>query len=89
MKTYKTRQGQSLLDVSLQLFGDTENILTILKNNPTLNINDDLQAGTEIQYNEIDNVFVRFVNTKNIDVNTSESNLGGAFNEGFNEGFNI
>ena len=91
MKIYRTRQGQSIFDIAIQLYGNEEFANEILKNNSNLDINTTIPSGTNISYNEENAILPQYFIDKKIDVTTDQKgtlNIGGGFNVGFNNGFN-
>ncbi len=68
MKQYKVRTGQNIYDVSLQLYGSIEGVFDILINN-NIGINDVLEPGTVINYDETFKVnpgIIKFLEDNNI-----------------------
>ncbi len=52
MKQYTTKYGQNIYDIAIVLYGSIEGIFDILVNNANINVNDEIPAGTVIQYDE-------------------------------------
>ena len=52
MKQYKVKHGQNIYDVSLQLYGSIEGVFDLLVNNSHININDFIDPGTIVNYDE-------------------------------------
>lgn len=48
LNKYIVQEGQSLYDVALQKYGTLDELFTIFVDNPTIDINTDLQALTEL-----------------------------------------
>ena len=51
-KTYTTYEGQNIVDLALQLYGDPLMFFTLLDDNPHLSLEESIPAGTEITYDE-------------------------------------
>ena len=90
MLIYKTKAGQNIFDLSLQLYGNIQAIPQLLRENPILDINTEITPGTEIQHDNEQNEFLTFISNKGIEVSTGEAGTGGggAFSEGFATSFN-
>lgn len=52
LKTYATYEGQNIVDLALQLYGDPLMFFTLLDDNPHLSLEEIIPAGTEIMYDE-------------------------------------
>ena len=52
MKTYVTYEGQNVVDLALQLYGDPLAFFTLLDDNLHLSLEEIIPAGTEVLYNE-------------------------------------
>lgn len=93
MATYVTTNGQTIFDLSLQLYGDTSNAVKILSDNPALNsIAGVIPPGTVIEYTPRDGFTVaQYFEDKKTIVNTGTGNplQGSGFDLGFQiNGFN-
>jgi hypothetical protein len=90
----KAKKGQDIFDITVQQFGDIENLFDLLNDNPTLNINSILGSGKELKINSEDkgNVTIKneFLKTSfkvmNADEDTFAENAGD-FNNDFNNDF--
>jgi len=51
-KTYVTYEGQNIVDLALQLYGDPLAFFILLDDNPHLSLEEVIPAGTEIIYDE-------------------------------------
>ena len=91
MSTYSTREGQSIFDLSLQLYGTEDRVVEIFMSNPELlSLNDNIKAGTIIEFTEEQNETRQYVLDSKIDIATGDTNIetGKGFDEGFSFGFN-
>jgi len=52
LKTYVTYEGQNIVDIALQLYGDPLMFFTLLDDNPHLSLEEAIPAGTEVIYDE-------------------------------------
>jgi len=52
LKTYVTYEGQNIIDLALQLYGDPLAFFALLDDNPHLSLEGIIPAGTEITYDE-------------------------------------
>lgn len=52
IKTYTTYEGQNVVDLALQLYGDPLAFFVLLDDNPHLSLEETIPAGTEITYDE-------------------------------------
>lgn len=50
LKFIHVQEGQSLMDIAMQLTGSVEGIVSLLEVNPGLNLEDDLFAGQKLYY---------------------------------------
>lgn len=89
MLTYKVKSGQSLYDVSIQLYGDTSHILDLVKLNPTLDINSGLVANQVIYYEKQNTVLTNYLATNSLNLATREPRTvaGEDYNEDYNEDY--
>ena len=72
MSEYRIKSGQSLYDVSVQLYGDTSHVLDILTLNPTLTTNSNLEANTLINYDKQNTTLTNYLNTNTLNLATTE-----------------
>jgi hypothetical protein len=89
MSTYITIQGQTIWDLSIQLYGDASNAVKLVNDNTTLsNIGKLIPPGTSIEYTPpVGNTITTFFSNKQTDPVTGTGNpLQGS---GFDEGFTI
>jgi len=89
MAKYTTTSGQTIFDLSLQLYGDSSNVVKIMNENPQLNvIAGVIPAGTVIDYTpRVGFSISQYFTDKVITVNTGTANpLQGS---GFDLGFKI
>jgi len=52
VKTYTTYEGQNVVDLALQLYGDPLMFFTLLDDNSHLSLEEAIPAGTEVIYDE-------------------------------------
>ena len=52
VKTHITYEGQNIIDLALQLYGDPLAFFILLDDNPHLSLEEIIPAGTEIAYDE-------------------------------------
>lgn len=52
MAKYKVKGGQNLFDIALHLYGTIEGLFDLLISNPSISMNEDLQAGMELEYHD-------------------------------------
>ena len=93
MATYTTTSGQTLFDLSVQLYGNSNNVIKLLVDNPTLaGVAKLVPAGSEIEYTPPEGFTVaQFLTDKRRTVNTGNNNplQGSGFDLGFTlNGFN-
>ena len=74
MQEYRVTSGQSLFDVSIQLYGDSSHVLDIINNNPQLflTINSNLESNSIIKYNDQNNTITNYFATNNLKLVTSD-----------------
>jgi hypothetical protein len=91
-RTYTIREGQTLFDIALQLYGDATKAIEICKLNPDVvpNLLSTNIKGLTIEYEEQSNEVARYFATNNITISTkyplTSSSVGG-FSAGFGPGF--
>jgi phage tail protein X len=93
MSTYITIQGQTIWDLSIQLYGDSSNAIKIVSDNPGLDkVGKLIPPGTSIEYTApTGNNTTLFFSNKQIDAATGTGNPleGSGFDSGFEiNGFN-
>lgn len=89
MPIYKTKIGQNAFDVSLQLFGGTENVVALAKANNAINVSGSIVGTPTITYTSNQNALSSYVAGKQIDICTSqEATSGDAFDSSFDTSFN-
>jgi len=90
MAKIEVKTGQNIYDIALMTHGTVGGVIDLLKSNPDIDINQNINAGTVLEYTETPNAFSEFVNTKSLIVATDEnvSNTGGEFDSGFDGSFN-
>jgi hypothetical protein len=71
-KEYKIREGQSLTDVAIQLFGSTEKLAQLIYDNPQLgSLENDNPAGLTVTYEDPEDTAVTdFLATERVTVST-------------------
>jgi hypothetical protein len=57
-QTYTTYEGQNIIDLALQLYGNPQAFFMILDDNPTLSLDEEIAAGTEVKY-DTDKIDIR------------------------------
>jgi hypothetical protein len=57
-QTYTTYQGQNIIDLALQLYGNPQAFFMILDDNPNLSMNKEIAAGTKVKY-DTDKIDIR------------------------------
>lgn len=93
MATFITTQNVTIWDLSIKLYGDTSNVVRIVKENPALiSITSLISPGTAIEYTAPNgNTIVDHFNRKKITptTGTNDPTQGKGFDEGFTlNGFN-
>jgi len=93
MATYTTTSGQTLFDLSVQLYGNSSSVIKLLVDNTALaGIGKLVPAGSEIEYTPPEGFTVaQFLTDKRRTVNTGNNNplQGSGFDLGFTlNGFN-
>ena len=91
MAIYKSREGQNIFDLSLQLYGTANRVIDIFLDNPFMqSLNDDIKSGSSIEYTLEQNETRQYLIDNKIDIATNDTNQenGKGFDEGFAEGFN-
>ena len=94
MSVIKSREGQDIFDVTLQEFGDVQNLFDLLNANDNINQNSKLLASTELTINNenIGNTIIKsqFKKLNFTIVNSDIEGLQteGDFNNDFNNDFN-
>jgi hypothetical protein len=88
---YRVRNGMTIYDVALQLYGDTSKVRKIMKDN-NISLSQDLN-NIEIQYEITNTTLPNYFLDKNIIISTGKSKTveesNGAFSNGFSSGFKI
>jgi hypothetical protein len=88
---HKVKDGQSIFDLSIMLYGSIESTFDLIAKNPEVleNITTIPGAGNIVNYDFKNNNVSRFFREEKIDVNTSDPliNDGAAFSDGFSLGF--
>jgi len=87
MLIYKVLQNQNIFDLSLQVYGDIESVVQLIKDNPEIDINKEIPFGFPLKYIDKVNDFKTFVNRKKIDVSTNDgaTQTGKAFDSSFDK----
>lgn len=87
MSEYKTVSGQTIIDLSVLLYGNSSNFVKILQDNPGLGtVTKQIPPGTVIQYDEtLGNGVISFFDDKKIVPDTGQTNplSGSGFDLGF------
>jgi hypothetical protein len=85
MLIYKSIGGQNIFDVALQTYGNIQDVVKLLVDNPELDLNQEIPIGTEIKYDDQQNEFKTFVTNKKIQVATNDgvTQSGKAFDLSF------
>ncbi|WP_299466103.1 hypothetical protein [uncultured Microscilla sp.] len=50
IQIYTTYEGQNIIDLALQLYGNPQAFFMLLDDNPTLSLDQEIAAGTEVRY---------------------------------------
>lgn len=90
-KTVTVKDGQTLFDLSLQLYGSIEFVYKIIEDNHTItNIHYPNLVGLEITYEEQGFDLTNYFSTNNISISTDYPviNTGNSFDESFDLSFN-
>lgn len=90
-KSVTLKDGQTLFDISLQLYGSIEYVYKIIEDNPTItNIHYPNLTGLSITYEEQGFDLTKYFKTNEISITTGypEINTGHSFDESFNLSFN-
>jgi hypothetical protein len=93
IRTYLIREGQTLFDLALQLYGDPTKAIELCKLNPDTipNLLVNNLRGLTINYEEQSNDVVKHYSTNSININTryplTTSTTTGGFSVGFGPGF--
>ena len=86
MSTYTTIQSQTIWDLSLQLYGDTSNVVKLISENPTLSsVGKLIPPGTVIEYTKpVGNTITTFFSNRQTDPVTGTGNplQGSGFDNG-------
>lgn len=92
MKEIIVNINQSLSDIAVQEYGSTDGQMQLILDNPgKCNFYDPIPVGTKLKIDEtkvINRVVVDYMKKKNIKPTTAVE-VGGGFDEGFDNGFNI
>lgn len=85
MLIYKAIGGQNIFDIALQTYGNVQDVVKLLVDNPGLDLNQEIPIGLEIKYEDQENEFKTFVTNKNIQVATNDgaTQTGKAFDLSF------
>ena len=90
MENYTTREGQTIFDLAIQLYGDVSQALTIVRNNDSIDsLNSNVPTGTVIQYEDPKNTITNQFRLRNTQVVTYNPALipGAAFDDSFDNSF--
>ncbi|MCP4503697.1 MAG: hypothetical protein GY822_27530 [Deltaproteobacteria bacterium] len=87
MLIYKAIGGQNIFDIALQTYGNVQDVVKLLVDNPGLDLNQEIEIGFEIKYQDQENEFKTFVTNKKIQVATNDgvTQSGNAFGEAFDK----
>jgi hypothetical protein len=90
MNEYRVKSGQSLYDVSVQLYGDTSHVVDLLKLNTDLTVNSNLQANQVLKYENQNTVLTNYLATNSLNLATSTPKIidGEDYNDDYNEDYN-
>ncbi|EAY26090.1 hypothetical protein [Microscilla marina] len=50
IQVYTTYEGQNIIDLALQLYGNPQAFFVLLDDNPTLSLDEEIAAGTKVRY---------------------------------------
>lgn len=89
MATYKILEGQSIFDVSIQLYGDISFVYKIIQDNPTItDIHYEYLRGLDITFDINTNSNTNYFDTNQININTDYPKTNnGQFDDSFDESF--
>ncbi len=93
--TEKVNEGQDILDISLQYFGDIENLFDIFTDNPSLTLNSNLTFAQDVEINNADKGIIankEFFRKNNfVVINLAENEIAtlGDYNIDFNNDYDI
>lgn len=87
-------EGQNILDLAVQYYGNIEAVFDLIDDNPDVIVNLDYvaKAGDKILIDEtkiINKDVVKYFTDKNIRINNGQEEPAGDFNDDFNDDFNI
>ena len=86
---YKARDGQTIFDLSMQLYGNLTSALRIVQDNLTIleNLNSPIVAGMEINFTKQNIPLTNLL--ENVAISTTYPQIigTGAFSNGFSDGF--
>lgn len=90
MATYVIKEGQSIFDLALQLYGDVSKAYELIGLNDSINniTSNDLE-GIEITYEEQKNEVTEFFKTNSLTISTRypEFTTGESFDDSFDDSF--
>ena len=91
MKTIRVREGQNIIDIALQYYGDVEGASNLIQDN-NLSLTDALEAGTILHIDEqnlMDELITEYYDNNSVIVNTGApaQDIPGEFNNDFNFDF--
>jgi len=95
MRSVRVINGQSLLDIAIQEYGDVSYLFQILKDNPTLSLNSNVNTGDTLLVDETLNgeptVKAVFQERKSKDINPINYSdfEGGSYNQDYNNDYDI
>lgn len=94
MKTVVVSEGQNIIDLAVQHYGNVEAVFDLIDDNPDTVVNMDYvaKAGDTLQIDEdkiINKDVVKYFTDKNIRINNGQAEPDGDFNGDFNEDFSI
>ncbi len=89
---YTVKDGQTIYDIALQLYGSIEYVYTLINDNLSLlpNLDTDPIGGMQLTYTEQNAVLVNEFKRSNTNISTLYPivSLGYGFSDGFSDGFN-
>jgi len=93
MDEYRVKSGQSLYDVSIQLYGSTEFVLQLVQDNPQLagGVNSNLESNTTLFYTKQNTTLTNYldVNTLNLATTEPKTVSGSSYGNSYGNSYDI
>jgi hypothetical protein len=91
MDQYRVKSGQSLFDVSIQLYGSTEFVLQLVQDNPQLveGVNSNLESNTLLNYTKQNTTLTNFLDVNTLNLATTEPRTipGASYSNDYSEDY--